>query len=166
MSVDENRLRSIKNRVEDNSKSIERIVEAIVSKYNQELTAEVEKIKVMLDNKDTLEDTEIEHLVMRLPVYMYFANNGLETLGVESDMAKAVKSDIFNMKYLQAEGTIKDKEATANQQIVNEQFIEIAFQRAYKKLKGNLDMAEAVFSGAKKVLSRRMIEIDINKRDN
>jgi hypothetical protein len=163
---EESRIRQIKAKVELNSETLERLVENIVIKYNRELNEEIEKVKELLSNKDNLNDSEVENLVMRIPVFMYYASGGLESLGVESDMAKAVKSEVFNEKYMLAEGTIKDKEAQATNQTFNEQMIEVAFARAYKKLKVQLEMAEHVFSGAKKVLSKRMQDIDISKRDS
>lgn len=162
---DENKMRQVKAKVEMNSITLERLVDNIVLKYNRELTEEVDKVKVLLDKKDTLEDSEIENLVMRIPVYMYYAGGGLESLGIEADMAKAVKLEIYNEKYMELDGTIKDKEAEAYNQTFNEQLIEVAFQRAYKKLKIQLEMADSVFSGAKKVLTKRMMDIDISKRD-
>lgn len=163
--IEESKVRSIKHTVEENSQVLERVVDSIVQKYNKELDEEVEKIKLLLDDKTTLDDSEIEHLVMRIPVFMYYASNGIETLGVESDMAKAVKLDIYNQRYMESSGTIKDKEANASYLTLNESMIEIAFQRAYKKLKTKLEMAEHVFSGAKKVLTKRMQDTEMVIKD-
>lgn len=145
--------------------TVERIVQNIVLKYNRELTEEVNKIKELLNKKETLDDSEVEKLVMRIPVFMYYAASGLETLGIESDMAKAVKLEVYNNKYMDAEGTIKDKEAEAENLTFNEHMIEVAFARSYKMLKIQIEMADSVFSGAKKVLSKRMQDIDLNKND-
>lgn len=162
---DENKMRQVKAKVETNSITLERLVENIVLKYIRELNEEVDKVKRLLDDKDTLTDSEIENLVMRIPVYMYYAAGGLESLGIESDMAKAVKLEVYNEKYMKLTGTIKDNEAEAFNLSFNEHLIEIAFARAYKKLKIQLEMADSVFSGAKKVLTKRMMEIELSKRD-
>lgn len=162
---EEIKLRQIKARVEASSQTIDRLVDSIVSRYNRDLDEEVEKVKEALAQKDKLSDEEVENLVMKIPVFMYFSANGVETLGIESDMAKAVKLEVYNEKYMRAEGTINDKKAEAENMTLHEQMIEVAFSRAYKKLKLKLDMAEAVFSGAKKVLSKRMQDIDLANRD-
>lgn len=162
---EEGRMRQIKAKVELNSATLERLVENILAKYIRELNEEIDKVKELLEKKDTLEDAEVEHLVMRIPVFMYYASGGLETLGIESDMAKAVKLEVYNEKYMRADGTIKDKEAEATNLTFNEQMIEVAFARAYKKLKVQLEMAEHIFSGAKKVLSKRMQSIELEKTD-
>ena len=165
MSRNEDTVRSIRHRVEESSEIVEKLVETITIKYSRELDTEVSNIKALLDKKDILSDTEIEHLVMRLPVFMYYASGGLESLGVESDMAKAVKLEVYNEKYVLTEGTIKDKQALVENQIINEQLVEVAFVRAYKKMKTKIDMAEHIFSGAKKVLSKRMQDIDLVRVD-
>jgi hypothetical protein len=159
------RIRSIKHQVEEKSEVLNKIVDQIVGKYSKQLTEEVEKVKEQLDKRQALEDWEIENLVMRIPVYMYYAVEGVETLGIESDMAKAVKLEVYNMKYAQAEGTISDKTAEAQNAVIEESLIEVAFSRAYKKLKTQIEIAEHVFSGAKKVLSKRMQDTEISRRD-
>lgn len=161
----ENQLRSIRHRIEENSQTIEKIVDNIVLKYSAELDSEIDGIKILLENSERLEDSEIENIVMRLPIFMYYGVNGLENLGVESDMAKAVKMEIYNDKYLDAKGTIQDKTHQAELDSMNEQMVEIAFTRAFRKLRSKIEQAENVFSGAKKVLTKRMQEMDLHKQD-
>ncbi len=152
------RLRTIKRQVEENSAVVEQIVEQIVTKYNRELHDLMAEVKQKLDAKNDLTDEELDNITLRLPIYMYFAAGGLEVLGIEGDAAKATKMAIFNQKYLLADGTIQDKTKTAEISTLNESVIETAFIRAYKQLKTQIDMAEHVFSGVKKVVSKRMQE--------
>lgn len=164
--MQEPKLRTLKHSVEAKSEVVEAIVESIVSKYSLDLEVEIDKIKALLDNTDILTIEEIEIMVMRIPVFMYYAASGIESLGVESDLAKAVKLEVYSQKYASLlEGTIKDREAYAAQESLNEALIEIAFSRAYKKLKTKLDMAEHIFTAAKKVLSKRMQDVDLYKMD-
>lgn len=152
------KLRTLKNSVEEQSAVIEQIVEQIVGRYNRDLEALLSDVKVMLDKKGDLTDAELESITLKLPVYMYFSAGGLEMLGIEGDTAKAVKMSIYNQKYLLSEGTIQDKTKSAEIQTLNEAIIETAFIRAYKKLKIQIEMAEHIFSGVRKVLSKRIAE--------
>lgn len=159
------KVRTLKRKVEENSAVVEKVVDSIVSKYNKDLDDYIRKIKRLLDRGDVLSDAEIENAVMRIPVFLYYAASGLESLGIEGDNAKAAKIEVFNAAYLEIEGTIQDKTKHAELQTFPEYLIEVAFARAYKKLKTQIDMAEHIFSGAKKVLSKRMLDIDISRQD-
>jgi hypothetical protein len=161
----QSRMRTIKTKVEENSAVIDQIVDSLVRKYSRDLDDYVTKVKALLDKYEELSDQEIEDIVLRIPVFMYFSVTGLEALGIEGDNARIVKMEAFNRAFLEAEGTIQDKKNTAEQQTYAEHLVEIAFDRAYKKLKKQIDMAEHIFSGAKKVLSKRMLEIELSKGD-
>lgn len=163
--MDEMKLRSIRHSVEDKSEVIDKIVASIVAKYTADLEDEINRAKRMLEEKDKLEDFELENLVMRVPVFMYFAADGVESLGVEADLAKAVKLEVYNDKYVKTEGTVAFREAEAGNATMHEAMIEVAFNRAYRKLKDKITMAEHVFSGAKKVLSKRMQDNDLAGKD-
>lgn len=161
----ETALRTLRHEVQENSEKVERIVTNILNEYARDLDNEIDKIRHILDNSDEMTDNEIENITMRLPVFMYYSVNGLENLGIESDMAKAVKLEVYNNKYLESTGTIADKTHDAELQTMNEQIIETAFIRAYKKLKAKIDKAEHVFSGAKKVLSKRIQDAELHRVD-
>lgn len=162
----QSKMRSVKAKVEENSGLIDKMVDSIVHKYNRDLHEFMEKVVTLLKKPDRLTTDELEDIVMKIPVFMYFSSTGLETLGIEGDAAKAVKMEIFNKHYNEIEGTIEDKKKHAELKTFSEYYVEVAFSRAYKKLKVQLDMAAHVFSGAKKVLSRRMEEAFVNRMDN
>lgn len=165
MDLDVNNLRTIKTRVEAYSRDIDSLVETLVRKYAKDLDDFIDETKSLLDEREDLTDADIEKIVLKVPIFLYYAGSGLETLGIESDQAKAVKLDVFNDAYLKAAGTIQDKTKRAELETMSEYVVEIAFQRAYKKLKTKVEMAVHVFSGAKKVLSKRMQDIDISKNE-
>lgn len=159
------KVRTLKKRVEENSETLERVVESIISKYNRDLDRFIERMKSLLDRGDMLDDIELEKSILKIPVYMYWASGGLESLGIEGDTAKAHKLEVFNQAYIEVEGTIQDKTKHAELQTFPEYLIEVAYSRAYKKLKTQIEMAEHIFSGAKKVLSKRMMEMELTMRD-
>lgn len=161
----EGKIRGIRNKVQENGDVMNRIVDSLVSKYNRDLHELIETLKENLKSPERIEDQELEEMVLKIPVYMYFGSTGLETLGIEGDSAKAIKMEVFNEAYMQAEGTINDKTSAAQNQTFSEHLVEVAFSRAYKKLKVQIEMAEHVYSGVKKVLQKRMDEYVINGRD-
>lgn len=165
MKPDESKLRTLKKQTQDNSAIINRIVDSIVGKYVSDLNGHVDKIKELIDSHETLTDEEIEDIVIRIPIYIYYAAEGLEVLGVEGDNAKAIKLEAFNTFFMEEEGTIQDKTKASELKTFSEDMMEVAYVRAYKKLKIQIEKAEHIFSGAKKVLDKRMKEIDLNIRD-
>jgi len=167
---DVGKMRTIKMRVEENSKQIDLLVDQLVAKYNKDLDELITEFKELLnqakERESEIGNIELENMTLRLPVLMYFSSGGLESLGIEGDTSKSIKEEAFSRAYMVSSGsTVKDKESEAIISTLSEQMVEIAFSRAYKKLKLQIAQAENIFSGVKKVLSKRMQEIDINLRD-
>lgn len=166
--VDPGKVRTIRKRVEDNSEHIDRIVKALVAKYDKELEDFILSVKGKLQEVkegEELPNSEIERMTLRIPLFMYFAMSGLESLGVEGDTAKAVKMEAFNEVYIATKGTIQDKTKQAELNTFPEHLIELAFQRAYKELKNKLEVAGQLGQAAKKILTKRIAEIELSKGD-
>lgn len=165
MKHEEQKIRTLKVAVEQNSERINKIVNQVVAKHSNDLDEFMVAVKALLDKKETLSNTEIEDIVLRIPVYIYFSAEGLESLGVEGDTAKAVKMEAFNEVYMVADGTIQDKTKVSEVSTVNEYMVEVVYTRAYKKLKARVEKAEHLFSGAKKILSKRMAEYELSNQE-
>ena len=109
MELKRNELEKVMGRVVDDSKIINEIVNKIEERYAKDLSDFMLKVEQLLKRERELTNGELEEIVLKIPVFLYFAVQGLETLGVESDMAKAVKEEIAAEVFLKAEGTIPDK---------------------------------------------------------
>lgn len=163
MDINEGRIRSTKVKAEQNSRIVESIVNQLVAKYNKDLQDLTERVRnfilEMKNNPDVeLDIVTLEHWLLELPTFLYFAGSGLELLGIEGDNASAIKEEAFNLAYQQVEGTIGDKKAHAELQTFNERIVEIAFQRAYKKLKTQLYNAEILYKSISKIYGKRTEE--------
>ncbi len=161
----ESKMRRLKIQVEDESVAINNLVDNLVNKYGKELERTIDKIRTALKSADRMSTDELERFVMEVPVHMFYALEGLEKLGVEGDNAKMLRKDVFNKSYIDTKGTIEDKTKKAELDSVPESYVEIAYQRAYRKLKEKISKAELVFSGCKKVLDKRTQEMFLNKND-
>lgn len=171
MSMDNNntnletKMRQLKVKVEQESVQVINLVDSLVNKYGRELEESIDEVRDLLKQDRPLENEELETIVMQIPVYMYYAIEGLEKLGVEGDNAKAVRKEVFNSIYIDTPGTIEDKTKNAELATMPEYYVEQAFQRAYRKLKEKIEKAEHVYSGAKKILDKRTNELFIQKGD-
>ena len=161
----ENKIRVIKHEVEANAIKIQTIVDQLVSKYNKQLDDFMDEVLLMLSHKDKLSDTEIEMITLKVPIYMYFGVSGVENLGIQLDNAKAIKVTKFNIEYMDSEGTINDRNANAENNIIPEALTLICYERAYKKLRSKMDVAEQLCNSTRKVLQKRITELSILKND-
>jgi hypothetical protein len=163
-------LEEIRSDIEGQAERINKIVDDIIAQYGQELDEFIGVIKKVLERVkngefDEYPEQALELQMIKLPVLMYFAGRGLETLGGESDIAKATREEVYNRIIIGATGTIQEKGAKAEQGAINERLMEAIFNRAYKKLKIQIEMADKIFSALKKVVSKRIAEIGINDRE-
>lgn len=165
MNVEEDSLRVCRHRVDKNSEMLNRMVEQIVSRYSAELDKEIGKFRDAIQNVEKLSSDEIEKYVLLIPAFLYFSVGGLESLGMESDSAKAVRMEAYNDAVIKTSGTITDKESTAELQSEKEQLVEMIFSRAYKKLKVKTEVAMQLCMSARKVLERRIQEVNIDRMD-
>ncbi|ADL40357.1 hypothetical protein phiCTP1_gb56 [Clostridium phage phiCTP1] len=163
--LSDEKCRTIKRDIEQDSKALTSIVNQLIAKYSKELDIYVTEVKEMLEKRNKLSDDEVEDLTIKVPLYLYNICDGIETLGIEGDTAKQHKNQLFHEMVMRCEGTIRDKESYANTKVVNEALVEIAFQRAYKKLKLKMDAAMQICQSSRKVLSRRIEDSNINKYD-
>lgn len=164
VNVNDLKLSCIKKE-DDYSKLVNDLVDDVVRQYSGALDTYIESLLETLKTPYTLSNDQVEDITLRVPLYLYIIASGLETLGVDGDVAKFKKQEVHNEAYMAIEGTIQDKTKYAELRSTKEQVIEMVFSRAYKKLKLKLDATYAIHSSAKKILSKRMIELEIHKFD-
>lgn len=152
------------NTIDRNAKLVDEIVDRIIEKYTKQLDDYMDFIKTLLaDGNNRLTDGELEDITVNIPVLLYITGNGQEAIGVKEDVAKAFKAELYNKMYGEAEGTVADKQAIAELETRSELLVEIAYKRAYRKIKLKIDLANETLQSIKKVLTRRMQDADISK---
>ena len=163
-NIDEIEIHKIQNKVDVNSKLIDEIVNRLVLKYCNELDTYMHKIKIILqDEINPPKDLELENFVLSLPVLLYFTSEAQESLGIKEDMSKAIKSEVYNVAYKEASGTVADKTTKAEQESSNEIITYIIYQRAYKKIKLRMEAGYEMLSSVKKVMSKRIVEFELSR---
>lgn len=162
LQIDE--IKSIQKRVEDNAKTIESIVNAIIQPYCKDLDAYVLFIKDCLkDGNKPPSNDELEDYCMNLSTFIYFAGGMCEQLGIKDDISKAIWKEMYHTKRQDSSGTVADKDSLAELSSQQEQLTNICYSRAYKTLKSKIDNAQELLSSCKKVLSHRMQEMELTK---
>jgi len=171
MSVEYSNLKHSKEAIEMDSEFVKSIVEQIVSKHSKELDDFVVIVREMLSliKQATMKEYDDESLqmqIIKLPTILYFAGNGLEDIGSESEIAAYKRRELYNdiiSKMDTSQYTIPDKKAAAEKGTETEDMMEKIYDRAYKKLKSKIDHAIKLLESLKKVADMRIAKINKGK---
>lgn len=147
--------------ISENSKLIEDIAFNISKEFTQELDKVMGICKSIFQSKDKITNQEIEDLLTQLPSILYFVNEGQEAVGIKQDIAEMTKKVNYNIAREKANGTIADKNTTAEGQVINEAINEIIYQRAYKLIRAKIEMAQEMVNSLKRIFDARMMEYQI-----
>lgn len=147
--------------ISENSKLIEDIAFNISKEFTQELDKVMGICKSIFQSKDKITNQEIEDLLAQLPSILYFVNEGQEAVGIKQDIAEMTRKTNYNIAREKANGTIADKNTTAEGQVINEAINEIIYQRAYKLIRAKIEMAQEMVNSLKRIFDARMMEYQI-----
>ena len=159
------KVNEIKDHVEDYSKTIDEIVNDIIQPYCKDLDNYVQFIKDCLkDGENPPTSDELDDFCLNLSTYIYFAGGMCEQLGIRDDISKAVYKEMYHTaRASQEKGTIADKDSLAELASQEEYIVSASYTRAYRTMKSKIDGAQEVLQSCKKVLSRRMQEIELTR---
>jgi hypothetical protein len=101
---------------------------------------------------------------MNLSTDIYFASGMCEYLGIRDDIAKALYKEMYNTHRDSIEkGTVADKNTLAELASQEQYLVSASYTRAYKTMKAKVENAQELLSSCKKVLSRRMTEMELTR---
>lgn len=170
-SRDNESFHNAKEYVNNESKDINFIIDAIVSKYSKDLDEFVILVQKMLQlvkegTMDVYDTENLELQSIKLPTLLYFAGDGLEAIGADSDIAEYRKKELYNevmQSLVDSNYTIPDKKAEAEKRTEYEAMVKEVYDRAYKKLKLKIDHATKLLESMKKVIEIRIAKISKGK---
>ena len=112
----------------------------------------------MLDDKEnpSLAPDELDQAILRLTTLLYYTSNKAESIGIRSDIATAVRKEVYNNAFVTQEGTINEKMAKADDESLAEKIVEIAYTRAYNKIRNKVQVGLEMLAALKKIMSRRL----------
>jgi len=155
----------IKDDVESKSLIIDEIVNSIISPYCKDLDKYVRFIKHCLgDGENPPTTDELEDFCLNLSTYIYFAGGMTEQLGIRDDIAKAVYKEMYHTaRASQDKGTVADKDSLAELASQEQFIVSSSYTRAYKTMKAKVENAQELLSSCKKVLTRRLTEMELTR---
>jgi len=164
--IEAKKILELQDKIDTNAQLLDEVVNRLVSEYCKPLDDYVTFIKSILDDpSQPPTDLELDDFILNLPVLLYFTGEAQESLGVREDIAKAIRLELYNQVFDNASGTIADKTAEAELAVQNEQITQIAYQRAYRKVKLRMEAAYELLQSVKKVITRRGQEYEMSRID-
>lgn len=160
-------IHKIINRVEDNSAKVGKIVDELVYKHCHLLDELIAKYTEALGDVDNpLTEDELDQIAQILGAHLYTIGGQQEAFGIKEDMAKSVKMEIYNEIHARTPGTIADKQAASEAGTIEEEIVYRAYQRAYKRIKQKVEAGYEILTTIKKVISRRMVEMELSRTNS
>lgn len=157
----------------DNCKQMLETAESIIGKnivkevkqYTNELDSLIGQMHRLTNNPNyIISNEELENLIIKIPILTYELNNVLMKAGIKEDLAKVIRQNNYNSAYVVQEGTINDKKSAAELLIKEEALLETIWKRSVKVISQKIDIAQELLSACKKILSRRIDEMNIMAR--
>lgn len=167
MAVNEILSKLIKE-VQEESSPVVMLSNQLIEDYSKDLDSAISELDIIMDSigENSIEDipdSQIEYYCVKIPALMYYAGQRVEELGMQADLASNNKKNAQNEAMLKVSGTVPEKKARVEQLTEDKALVEAIYRRAYNTLKVKLEMAEKIYSGLKKALSKRIAEVDLNR---
>lgn len=118
---------------------------------------------ILLSNDRPLSDNQLETYILNLSSLLYFTGSAQEDLGIKEDISKAIRKEAYSKARDAKSGTVADKDAYATLACQEEQLLNDAYSRAYKKVKIKVDAGTEMLNSLKKIMTRRIAETELSK---
>lgn len=166
--VNSEKLKAIIKEVQEESLPVIQLSNQLIAEYGGELDSAISELNMIMESigENSIEDipdTQVEYYCVKIPALMYYAGQRVEELGMQADLAASGNKWALNEALLKAVGTVAEKRAIAEKETEDKAIVTAVYKRAYNMLKTKLEMAEKIYSGLKKSLSKRIAEVDLDR---
>ena len=166
--VQSDRLKAIIKEVQEESTPVIQLSNKLIEAFSNDLDSAISELNMIMESigENSIEDipdTQIEYYCVKIPALMYYAGQRVEELGMQADLAANDNKVALNEALLKVSGTVPEKKARAEKITEDKALVAAIYKRAYNTLKVKLEMAEKIYSGLKKSLSKRIAEVDLDR---
>lgn len=166
--IESEKLRAIIREVQEESAPVIQLSNRLIEDFSNELDSAISELNMIIESigENSIEDipdTQIEYYCVKIPALMYYAGQRVEELGMQADLAVNDNKFALNEALLKVSGTVAEKKARAEKITEDKALVAAIYKRAYNTLKVKLEMAEKIYSGLKKSLSKRIAEVDLDR---
>lgn len=166
--VHSDKLKAIIKEVREESAPVIQFSNQLIEDFSNDLDSAISELNMIMESigENSIEDipdTQIEYYCVKIPALMYYAGQRVEELGMQADLAANDNKFALNDALLKVSGTVPEKKARAEKLTEDKALVAAIYKRAYNSLKVKLEMAEKIYSGLKKSLSKRIAEADLDR---
>lgn len=145
---------------------INKVVDEIVVRACGQLDEAMADIQDVV-SQNPVDVNDLNYFIGYLPTLLYFAADGAEMVGIQMDSSSAIRKEKYDNLYVLAAGkTIPDKQAETRKLVMNEEVIESAYKRAYKKVQSKLEQADKVLSSLKRIQTWQLAEMETQSNNS
>ena len=154
--------------VQEESSPVVKLSNQLIEDFSRDLDSAISELDMIMESIgensiEALPDSQIEYYCVKIPALMYYAGQRVEELGMQADLASSNKRTALNDALLKVSGTVPEKKAQAEKITEDKALVEAIYKRAYNSLKVKMEMAEKIYSGLKKALTKRISEADLDR---
>ena len=162
--IQSDKLKKIIAEVKEESSPVITLSNELIADFSKELDSAISELDMIMESigENSIEDipdSQIEYYCVKIPALMYYAGQRVEELGMQVDLASNAKKSAQNEAMVKVSGTVQEKKARVEQLTEDKALVEAI----YNSLKVKLEMAEKIYSGLKKSLSKRIAEVDLDR---
>ena len=170
-NIDKDKLNEKFQNTDNNVLAFQDICERVVNYYANDLDTIMQDIKSDVVDVDDVDTNTLEKYFLKLTNHLYFMGVQVETLGVYDDLSEISAKEEYNKTFIESQGIAptdtKSKVTVAERQAIAEESAKYGFtvnsiyNRAYKIIKFKVESAQEMVKTLSKVLSKRMVETQI-----
>lgn len=150
--------------VEEDSDYIQQIVDGLVNKCCDNLTEYINYVsKILNDSNYALTNDELDDIIMTVPTMLYYVGEQQERLGIKQDVSETTRNFMYNRLFSESTGTVDHKKAVTESSLFDETLVTVIYARAYNTIKSKVSTAMELLQSAKKIMSRRITEAELNR---
>lgn len=162
--INRSKIDAVMHEVEEDSEYVQQIVDGLVSKCCDNLTDYINYVsKILNDNDYSLTNDELDDIIMTIPTMLYYVGEQQERLGIKQDVSDTTRSFMYNKLFAESTGTVDHKKAVTESALFDETLVTVIYARAYNTIKSKVSTAMELLQSAKKIMSRRITEAELNK---
>ena len=170
MTLNDQFLSSVINDVDENSSYVTSVSDQVTKSYTEELDIMMQMISEDICKDEPVPINDLERYFLNLSNLIYFVGMNLESVGIKDDVSKAMAKESYNNSYLgnqydstgKTKKTVSELTALAEGDSIYQTTVNAIYSRVYKTIKFKIDAAQTMLSTISKVISKRMVEMQLS----